>query len=168
MEDIKSNIMALLNSDITDGTLRRETGISQGTIRRLRSGEFSVGKISLDYAVKLNDCYMKHNNVILSKIISGSINKGKRLSVLTYSEGEEEPLEAVRLLMETLDDSMDDEHRNHIKSLLFMIADKIGYNNYYWTIKDDERVSHTDDGTINVADDVKVELLKLLVEDLQK
>ncbi|PXW87170.1 hypothetical protein DES38_1178 [Streptohalobacillus salinus] len=45
MEDIKSNIMALLNSDITDGTLRRETGISQGTIRRLRSGTFIDGNI---------------------------------------------------------------------------------------------------------------------------
>ncbi|WP_245902299.1 helix-turn-helix domain-containing protein [Gracilibacillus dipsosauri] len=61
---MKEDILKLIESDITGYKIHKETGISESTISRIRSGKIELGSISLDNATKLHAFYKKHKEEI--------------------------------------------------------------------------------------------------------
>ncbi|MEN2765849.1 hypothetical protein [Ornithinibacillus xuwenensis] len=61
---MKEDIQKLINSAITGYKIHKETGISESTISRIRSGKIEIGSISLDNAIKLHEFYKQHKEEI--------------------------------------------------------------------------------------------------------
>lgn len=57
--DIKKNIQKLLESDITNYRIYKDTGIAQSTLSDLKNGKTSIDSMCLDNALKLNEYYLK-------------------------------------------------------------------------------------------------------------
>jgi len=58
--DIKENIENLLQSEISNYRIHKETGVAQSTLSDLKSGKSKLGNVKLDVALKLNDFYLKN------------------------------------------------------------------------------------------------------------
>ncbi|MCC2250091.1 helix-turn-helix domain-containing protein [Virgibacillus sp. AGTR] len=61
---MKEDIRKLIESDITGYKIKKETGISESTISRIRRGQIDIGSITLDNALKLYEFYQNHKNEI--------------------------------------------------------------------------------------------------------
>ena len=82
-------IKDLLNHNIPDLTLARETGITRQTIHNLRKGNSSLGKMWIETAIKLQN-YVD-NNVHYSFDSDGLLEEAKT----DYEEFSDEPVLAV-------------------------------------------------------------------------
>jgi len=58
--DIKENIENLLQSEISNYRIHKETGVAQSTLSDLKSGKSKLGNVKLDVALELNDFYLKN------------------------------------------------------------------------------------------------------------
>jgi len=58
-DNIKDNIQKLLDSDISNYRIYKDTGIAQSTLSDLKNGKTSIDSMRLDNALKLNDYYLK-------------------------------------------------------------------------------------------------------------
>jgi len=58
--DIKENIEKLMQSEISNYRIHKETGVAQSTLSDLKSGKSKLGNIKLDVALKLNEFYLKN------------------------------------------------------------------------------------------------------------
>ena len=58
--DIKDNIEKLMQSEISNYRIHKETGVAQSTLSDLKSGKSKLGNIKLDVALKLNEFYLKN------------------------------------------------------------------------------------------------------------
>ena len=58
--DIKENIKNLLQSEISNYRIHKETCVAQSTLSDLKSGKSKLGNIKLDVALKLNEFYLKN------------------------------------------------------------------------------------------------------------
>jgi len=58
--DIKENIEKLMQSEISNYRIYKETGVAQSTLSDLKSGKSKLGNIKLDVALKLNEFYLKN------------------------------------------------------------------------------------------------------------
>lgn len=58
--NIKENIEKLIQSEISNYRLYKETGVAQSTLSDLKSGKSKIGNIKLDVALKLNEFYLKN------------------------------------------------------------------------------------------------------------
>ncbi len=56
---IKSNIEALLQSEISNYKISKETGIAQTTLGDYTTGKSKIGNMKLDHAITLNEYYNK-------------------------------------------------------------------------------------------------------------
>lgn len=61
---MKEEIRKLIESEITGYKIHKETGISESTISRIRSGKIELGSISLDNAEKLYKFYENHKQEV--------------------------------------------------------------------------------------------------------
>lgn len=59
---MKEEVRKLIESKITGYKIHKETGISESTISRIRSGKIELGSISLDNAERLYKFYENHKN----------------------------------------------------------------------------------------------------------
>ncbi|WP_432720432.1 hypothetical protein [Staphylococcus shinii] len=59
---MKEIIQKLLDSDISSYKIGKETGVSNSIIQRLRSGNRSIGNLTLDTAEKLYEYAKAHLN----------------------------------------------------------------------------------------------------------
>lgn len=59
MDNIKDNIQKLLDSDITNYRIYKDTGIAQSTLSDLKNGKTTIDSMRLDNALKLNEYYLK-------------------------------------------------------------------------------------------------------------
>lgn len=59
MEKIKENIKNLLDSDITNYRIYKDTGVAQSTLSDLKNGKSKIEDMRLSVALKLNDYYLK-------------------------------------------------------------------------------------------------------------
>ncbi|MEB7508387.1 hypothetical protein [Staphylococcus xylosus] len=59
---MKELIQKLLDSDISSYKIGKETGVSNSIIQRLRSGNRSIGNLTLDTAEKLYEYAKDHLN----------------------------------------------------------------------------------------------------------
>ncbi|WP_062048119.1 helix-turn-helix domain-containing protein [Bacillus sp. JCM 19034] len=66
MSKLKEDIQKLIQSNITGYKIHKETGISESTISRIRSGKIELGSISLDNAMKLHGFYKQHKDDLKS------------------------------------------------------------------------------------------------------
>lgn len=57
---IKDNIQHLLESDISNYKIHKDTGIAQSTLSDLKKGKSKIGNMKLDHAIKLNEFYLKN------------------------------------------------------------------------------------------------------------
>lgn len=57
--DIKRNIQNLLDSDITNYRISKDTGIAQSTLSDLINGKTTIDSMRLDNALILNEYYLK-------------------------------------------------------------------------------------------------------------
>lgn len=55
----KDKVQAVLDSDLSQYAISKQTGVSQGSLSALRNGTKAIGKLSLDTAQKLADLYDK-------------------------------------------------------------------------------------------------------------
>ena len=58
--DIKENIEKLMQSEISNYRIHKETGVAQSTLSDLKSGKSKLGNVKLDVALKLKDFYLKN------------------------------------------------------------------------------------------------------------
>ena len=58
--DIKENIEKLMQSEISNYRIHKETGVAQSTLSDLKSGKSKLGNIKLDVALKSNEFYLKN------------------------------------------------------------------------------------------------------------
>lgn len=57
---MKENIKKLLESDISNYRISKETGIAQTTLGDYSRGVSKIGNMKLDHAIKLNEFYLKN------------------------------------------------------------------------------------------------------------
>ena len=62
MDNIKDNIQKLLDSDITNYRIHKDTGIAQSTLSDLKNGKSNIDDMRLSVALKLNEYYLKNFN----------------------------------------------------------------------------------------------------------
>ena len=55
--NIYDKVKSVLDSDVSQYSISKKTGVSQGSLSALRNGSKSIGKLSLDTAQKLADLY---------------------------------------------------------------------------------------------------------------
>lgn len=60
--NIKENIQKLLDSDITNYRIYKDTGIAQSTLSDLKNGKTTIDSMRLDNALKLNEYFLKNFN----------------------------------------------------------------------------------------------------------
>lgn len=60
--DIKRNIQKLLDSDITNYRIHKDTGVAQSTLSDLKNGKSNIDDMRLSVALKLNDYFLKNFN----------------------------------------------------------------------------------------------------------
>lgn len=60
--DIKRNIQKLLDSDITNYRIYKDTGVAQSTLSDLKNGKSRIEDMRLEVALKLNDYFLKNFN----------------------------------------------------------------------------------------------------------
>lgn len=58
---LRDKVQWVVDSDITTYQFAKETGLANSVIVRLRSGERSIGKMSLDVAEKIGALYDSRN-----------------------------------------------------------------------------------------------------------
>jgi len=58
--DIKRNIQKLIDSDITNYRIYKDTGIAQSTLSDLKNGKTTIDSMRLDNALKLNEYFLKN------------------------------------------------------------------------------------------------------------
>jgi len=57
---IKDNIRSLLNSNISNYRINKDTGVAQSTLSDLKNGKSKLEDVKLEVALKLNDYYTKN------------------------------------------------------------------------------------------------------------
>lgn len=61
-DNIKENIQKLLDSDITNYRIYKDTGVAQSTLSDLKNKKSNIGDMRLNVALKLNEYYLKNIN----------------------------------------------------------------------------------------------------------
>ena len=54
---LKDKVRAVLDSNLSQYAISKQTGVSQGSLSALRNGTKEIGKLSIDTAQKLADLY---------------------------------------------------------------------------------------------------------------
>src|SRR5699024_12594059 len=57
---IKDNIRSLLNSNISNYRINKDTGVAQSTLSDLKNGKSKLEDVKREVALKLNDYYTKN------------------------------------------------------------------------------------------------------------
>ena len=54
---LKDKVRAVIDSNLSQYAISKQTGVSQGSLSALRNGTKEIGKLSIDTAQKLADLY---------------------------------------------------------------------------------------------------------------